>query len=178
LKFYPGLVGGHCIGVDPYYLTFKANELGHFAQVINAGRAVNDGMSKFVATELVKAIIKSGKNLLSSKILVMGITFKENVSDIRNSKVADIIYELQTYGIDLDITDPYADVEEVKYEYGIDVKPEISGKYDAIVLAVAHEQYSDLKNDFFSTHLVNGGIFFDVKGIYQNRKGQLRYMSL
>lgn len=178
LNFYPGLVGGHCIGVDPYYLTFKANELGHFPQVITAGRAVNDGMSKFVASELVKTIIRSGKNLHSSRFLVMGITFKENVSDIRNSKVADVIYELQTYGIAPEVVDPYADPEEVTEEYGIELSPGISGKYDAIILSVSHEPYASLESGFFDAHLKSDGIFFDVKGIYQQMREKLNYMSL
>ncbi len=178
LNFLPGLVGGHCIGVDPYYLTFKANELGHFAQVITAGRAVNDGMSKFIATELVKGIIKSGKNLLQSKILVMGITFKENVSDIRNSKVADVVDELLSYGIQVDTVDPYADPEEVKHEYGIDITNEINGSYDAIVLAVAHKPYTMLNEKFFSDHLNNRGVLFDVKGLYKHMANLSNYMSL
>ncbi|MBA7518334.1 UDP-N-acetyl-D-glucosamine 6-dehydrogenase [subsurface metagenome] len=178
LNFYPGLVGGHCIGVDPYYLTFKANELGHYAQVITAGRSVNDGMSKFITTKLVKGIIISGKNVLNSRILVMGITFKENVSDIRNSKVADVIYELQSYGIRLEVVDSFADDEEVKHEYGIEMSKEISGHYDAIILAVAHKPYTELDKDFFRNHLNKGGILFDVKGLYKDLSNHLTYMSL
>lgn len=178
LHFYPGLVGGHCIGVDPYYLTFKANELGHFAQVITAGRSVNDGMSKFITTELVKGIIKSGINVLKSRILVMGITFKENVSDIRNSKVADVIFELQSYGINVEVVDPFADAEQVKREYGLTLKKEISGKYDSIILAVSHDAYTKLDDKFFQTHLNKEGIFFDIKGLYKELSGQINYMSL
>ena len=178
LNFFPGLVGGHCIGVDPYYLTFKANELGHYAQVINSGRSVNDGMSKFVATELVKEIIKSGKNLLSSRILVMGITFKENVSDIRNSKVADVVDELRSYGIGVAVVDAYADSGEVEHEYNIKLEPEISGKFDAIILAVSHNQYSNLDEDFFAEHLEERGILFDVKGLYRGFSDKFKYMSL
>jgi UDP-N-acetyl-D-galactosamine dehydrogenase len=178
LNFFPGLVGGHCIGVDPYYLTFKANELGHFAQVITAGRAVNDGMSKYIATELVKGIIKAGNNLLNSKILVMGITFKENVSDIRNSKVADVIEELTSYGIQVNVVDPFADPEEVKHEYGLDITSQISGIYDAIILAVAHKPYTGLEESFFSEHLNERGVLFDVKGIYRHLSQNMNYMSL
>ncbi|MBN1596796.1 MAG: nucleotide sugar dehydrogenase [Bacteroidales bacterium] len=178
LNFYPGLVGGHCIGVDPYYLTFKANELGHFAQVITAGRAVNDGMSKFVATELVKKIVKTGKNLLSSKILVMGITFKENVSDIRNSKVAEVVSELESYGINVEVVDPFAQTDEVSEEYGIKLTPEIKGTYDAIILAVAHKPYIKLTKEFFIDHLNENGILFDVKGLYKDISEHLQYMSL
>jgi UDP-N-acetyl-D-galactosamine dehydrogenase len=178
LNFYPGLVGGHCIGVDPYYLTFKANELGHFPQVITAGRSVNDGMSKFITTELVKEIIRLGVNVLKSRILVMGITFKENVSDIRNSKVADVIYELQSYGIQVDVADPFADVEEVKEEYGLVLKDNISGVYDSIILAVAHKPYADLDMEFFQKHLRKEGVLFDIKGLYKQFSDQFTYMSL
>ncbi len=178
LKFYPGLVGGHCIGVDPYYLTFKANELGHYAQVINSGRAVNDGMSKFVVTELVKDIIKSGKNLLKSKILVKGITFKENVSDIRNSKIADVVKELMSYGITVDIVDPYASPKEVKHEYNIDLAEKIHPKYDAVIIAVSHKEYENLDEKYFKSILNDRGILFDVKGIYRNKISEITYMSL
>ncbi len=178
LNFYPGLVGGHCIGVDPYYLTFKANELGHFAQVITAGRSVNDGMSKFITTKLVKGIIRSGINVLNSRILIMGVTFKENVSDIRNSKVADVIFELQSYGMNVEVVDPFADAGEIKEEYGLILKDRISGKYDAIVLAVAHNQYSDLRDEFFKEHLNKEGIVFDIKGLYKELSDQYTYMSL
>jgi UDP-N-acetyl-D-glucosamine/UDP-N-acetyl-D-galactosamine dehydrogenase len=178
LHFFPGLVGGHCIGVDPYYLTFKANQLGHFAQVITAGRAVNDAMSKYIATELVKEIIKIEKNVLKSRVLVMGITFKENVSDIRNSKVADVINELLSFGIKVEIVDPYASAEEVKHEYGIDMIKEPSGKYDAILLAVAHKQYSSLNEVTFKNLLTDDGILFDVKGIFPKAAASFNYLSL
>jgi UDP-N-acetyl-D-glucosamine/UDP-N-acetyl-D-galactosamine dehydrogenase len=178
LNFYPGLVGGHCIGVDPYYLTFKANQLGHFAQVITAGRAVNDGMSKFIATELVKGIIKTGKNLISSNILVMGITFKENVSDIRNSKIADLMNELSSYGIKITVVDPFADPEEVKHEYEINMSQQITGLFDAIILAVAHKPYTCLDDTFFKKHLTADGVLFDVKGLYPELSGKFNYMSL
>ena len=178
LKFYPGLVGGHCIGVDPYYLTFKAAELGHYAQVINSGRSVNDGMGKYIATEVVKRIIKEGKNVLNSKVLIMGATFKENVSDIRNSKVADVINELNSYGINLDIIDPYASSEELNHEYGFKLTENPGSDYDAIIIAVAHHQYADLPEDFFIKHSAERGIVMDVKGIYRNTIKKLTYMSL
>jgi UDP-N-acetyl-D-glucosamine/UDP-N-acetyl-D-galactosamine dehydrogenase len=178
LKFYPGLVGGHCIGVDPYYLTFKANELGHFAQVITSGRSVNDGMSKFIANELVKGILKSGKNTLHAKVLVMGITFKENVTDIRNSKVADLINELQSFGIEVDVIDPIASYDEVKHEYSIELEKEPKGKYDSVILAVAHNEYLKLQEADFGKLLVDDGIFFDVKGLYRNFVTVFNYMSL
>jgi UDP-N-acetyl-D-glucosamine/UDP-N-acetyl-D-galactosamine dehydrogenase len=177
LNFFPGLVGGHCIGVDPYYLTFKANELGHFAQVITAGRSVNDGMSKHLATELVKGIIKTGINVLNSRGLIMGITFKENVSDIRNSKVADVVEELKSYGIKVDVVDPLADADEVKHEYGIDLSKEPTGKYDAVILAVSHKNYASLSVDFFKEILKEKGLFFDVKGVFRKKADKFNYMS-
>lgn len=178
LNFYPGLVGGHCIGVDPYYLTFKAAELGHSAQVITSGRSVNDGMSKFIATELVKSIIKSGKNFLKSKILIMGITFKEDVSDIRNSKVADVIKELETYGVKIEVVDPFADKEEVRHEYNINLSDKIEGQYDAIILAVSHKPYTILEGAFFEKHLVHDGVVFDIKGLYPELHNKFKYLSL
>jgi UDP-N-acetyl-D-galactosamine dehydrogenase len=178
LNFVPGLVGGHCIGVDPYYLTFKANELGHFPQVITAGRSVNDGMSRFIVAELLKELILSGKNILHSRILVMGITFKENVNDIRNSKVADIIRELRSYGINVEIIDPFADAEEVKQEYGIEMTQKVSGLYDSIILAVSHRQFIGLEEKFFTEHLNEKGVFFDVKGLFGSLAGKVRYLSL
>lgn len=178
LKFYPGLVGGHCIGVDPYYLTFKAAELGHAAQVINSGRSVNDGMGKYIATEVVKKIIKAGKNVLNSKVLVLGATFKENVSDIRNSKVADVVNELKAYGIVVDIVDPYASSKELEKEYGFSLCEQPGKDYAAIVVAVAHKDYSNLPEEFFVTHADPKGIVMDVKGIYRNTIRKLTYMSL
>lgn len=178
LPFSPGLVGGHCIGVDPYYLTYKAHQLGHFAQVIIAGRSVNDGMSKYIATELVKEIIKVEKNVLKSRVLVMGITFKENVSDIRNSKVADVVNELLSFGIKVEIVDPYASADEVKHEYNIDLTEEASGKYDAIMLAVAHQQYASLSEEKIKNMLTENGIFYDIKGIFPKLDSQVNYLSL
>ncbi|MBN2814308.1 MAG: nucleotide sugar dehydrogenase [Bacteroidales bacterium] len=178
LKFFPGLVGGHCIGVDPYYLTFKAAELGHAAQVINSGRAVNDGMGKFIATEVVKQIIRAGKNVLHSRVLVLGATFKENVSDIRNSKVADVINELKSYGVDVDVIDPYADSEELEKEYGFALCSNPENKYAAIIVAVSHKEYVGLSEDYFLKHSEEKGIVMDVKGIYRNIINKLTYMSL
>ncbi len=178
LKFYPGLVGGHCIGVDPYYLTFKAAELGHAAQVINSGRSVNDGMGKFIATEVVKQIIRAGKNVLHSRVLVLGATFKENVSDIRNSKVADVINELKSYGVDVDVIDPYADSEELEKEYGFALSENPENKYAAIIVAVSHKEYVGLPEEYFLKHSEDKGIVMDVKGIYRNTIHKLTYMSL
>jgi UDP-N-acetyl-D-galactosamine dehydrogenase len=178
LKFFPGLVGGHCIGVDPYYLTFKASELGHYAQVINSGREVNDGMGKYLATELVKKIIQTGKNILKSRVLVMGATFKEDVSDIRNSKVADVVRELKSYGINVDVTDPLASSGELKKEYGFELIPEVNSGYDAIIVAVAHKQYLKMDERYFKSIMNNDGILMDVKGIYRANINNLTYMSL
>ena len=178
LNFIPGLVGGHCIGVDPYYLTFKANELGHFAQVITAGRSVNDGMSRFIVAKLVKELIKAGRNILHSRIMVMGITFKENVNDIRNSKVADIVKELKSYGMIVEIVDPMADPEEVEHEYGIGMTDKASGSYDAIILAVSHRDFTSLDEQFFLDHLNDGGVIFDVKGLFGSLNSKVKYLSL
>lgn len=178
LKFYPGLVGGHCIGVDPYYLTFKAAELGHAAQVINSGRSVNDGMGKYIATEVVKKIIKAGKNVLHSKVLVLGATFKENVSDIRNSKVADVVNELKSYGIHVEIIDPFASSEELEKEYGFTLCRKPGKDYAAVVVAVAHNEYANLTEEFFQSLLAEKGIVMDVKGIYRKKIKNITYMSL
>lgn len=178
LKFYPGLVGGHCIGVDPYYLTFKAAEVGHVAQVITSGRAVNDGMGKFIATEVVKKIIKAGKNVLNSKVLVLGATFKENVSDIRNSKVADVVNELKSYGVLVEIIDPYASSEELQKEYGFGLVKNPGNDFAAIIVAVAHKEYTNLSEEFFISHCDNKGFVMDVKGIYRNKVKKLDYISL
>jgi UDP-N-acetyl-D-galactosamine dehydrogenase len=178
LRFSPGLVGGHCIGVDPYYLTFKASELGYASRVITSGRAVNDGMGQHIATEVVKKIIKAGKNVLYAKVLVMGATFKENVSDIRNSKVADVVNELQSYGVVVDVIDPHASSEEVQREYGFRLTEKPGKDYDAIVLAVAHKEYLNLNEEFFASLSSEKGIVMDVKGIYRNRIRNLSYASL
>jgi UDP-N-acetyl-D-galactosamine dehydrogenase len=178
LRFYPGLVGGHCIGVDPYYLTFKAAELGHIAQVITSGRSVNDGMGKYIATEVVKQIIHAGKNVLNSRVLVMGATFKENVSDIRNSKVADVLHELKSYGVLVDVVDPYASSDEFEKEYGFQISSETGKNYDAIIVAVAHNDYIGLTDEYFRSITSDNGIFMDVKGIYRKKIKSLTYMSL
>ena len=178
LKFYPGLVGGHCIGVDPYYLTFKAMEIGHYAQVITSGRSVNDSVSKYIATEMIKALIKTDCVIQKSRILVMGITFKENVSDIRNSKVADVVHELESYGVKVEVVDPFADPEEVKEEYGIDLANEPNGKYEGIVLAVSHDAYAKIQPNEIEVKLTSNGVFFDVKGLLRNKEGNYTYLSL
>ncbi|MCX6306277.1 MAG: nucleotide sugar dehydrogenase [Bacteroidetes bacterium] len=178
LKFYPGLVGGHCIGVDPYYLTYKAAEYRYHAQVINAGRYVNDSMGFYVAKQCVKQLIRAGKNVLRAHVLVMGVTFKENVSDIRNSRVADVVTELKQYGIRVDVTDPYASHDELVHEYGFGLTAEVQGDYDAIIVAVNHKPYLECTEEYFKSLSTADGILIDVKGIFRNKINDLTYWSL
>jgi UDP-N-acetyl-D-glucosamine/UDP-N-acetyl-D-galactosamine dehydrogenase len=178
LKFYPGLVGGHCIGVDPYYLTYKAKEFRYHAQIINSGRFVNDSMGFYVAKQTVKKIIAAGKNVLSSRVLVMGVTFKENVSDIRNSRVADVISELKTYGVRVDVVDPYADVKDVKHEYGFDMVEKPTGEYNAIIVAVSHNEYVKLTENDFRSLAADKCVLVDIKGMYRSKIKDLTYWSL
>jgi len=178
LKFYPGLVGGHCIGVDPYYLTYKAKEYRYHAQVINSGRFVNDSMGFYIAKQTVKKIIATGKNVLNSKALVMGVTFKENVSDIRNSRVADVVSELKTYGVLVDVVDPFACDKDVKHEYGFEMSEKTSGLYDAIIVAVSHDEYLKLDEEFFKKLAAEKCILVDVKGMYRGKIKELTYWSL
>ena len=167
LKFKPGLVGGHCIGVDPYYLTHKADKLGYHPQVILAGRRINDGMGKFIAEQTIKHMIASGSYIKGAKVNVLGLTFKEDCGDLRNSKVIDIIKELQSYGVDVHVTDPAADPEEAMHEYG--VKLEAFGdlpRADALVAAVAHREYKSLSIDDLGKKMIKGGAFIDVKAAF------------
>ena len=162
LPFKPGLVGGHCIGVDPYYLAQKAQEVGYHPEIILAGRRLNDSMGSYIANEVVKAMIKEDKPVKNSKVLLLGITFKENCPDVRNTRVVDIVNELKSYEMDLTIHDPWADEKEVMHEYGVTTTKELpSEKFDAIVLAVAHNEFVD-KN--WNNSLKDGGIIYDVKG--------------
>lgn len=179
LKFFPGLVGGHCIGVDPYYLVYKAKELGYHPQIISAGRFTNDSMGGYVAKQTVKKMIAADKNPKDARVLIMGFTFKENVSDIRNSKVIDIYKELKSFGVNnVDVVDAYADAEEVHEEYGIGMVKEPSGKYDAIVVAVSHQQYVGLTEDWFMQYAAKGCVFVDVKGIFKDKVDSFAYWSL
>jgi len=147
LPFKPGLVGGHCIGVDPYYLAQKAQEYGYHPEIILAGRRLNDSMGEYVASEVVKKMIKQGIQIKGSNILVLGITFKENCPDVRNTKVVDVIRELKEYGTNIIIYDPWANPEEVKHEYGLDIETKLpNGKFDAVVLAVSHKEFKDLNS--------------------------------
>jgi len=164
LKFRPGLVGGHCIGVDPYYLTHKAEMLGYHPQVILAGRRINDGMGKFIAEQTVKQMIASGSYIKGAKVNVLGLTFKENCADLRNSKVVDIIDELKSYGVEVFVHDPDADADEAMHEYGVSlVDWDDLPRAEAIVAAVAHRSYQQLGVDDFTRKLVKGGCFIDVK---------------
>lgn len=178
LKFYPGLVGGHCIGVDPYYLSFKAKSLGYHPQMIDSGRYTNDCMGRYIGRQTVKRIIAADKNPNHSKALIMGITFKEDVTDIRNSKVVDVIKEMDDFGVDIDIIDPSASPHEVKEEYGLDLKRAPEGKYDAVILAVSHKEYLNLDEDYFSSLLNEKGIVVDVKGVLRGKIKNNTYWSL
>ncbi|MCK9625384.1 MAG: nucleotide sugar dehydrogenase [Bacteroidales bacterium] len=178
LKFYPGLVGGHCIGVDPYYLVYKANRLKYHPQMINAGRFVNDSMGGYIGKKIVKYIVKSGKNILGARVLVMGVTFKENVSDIRNSKVIDIVKELCEYGLKVDIVDPFANPHEVKLQYGVEMVEKAGKGYDGIVMAVSHRQYENFDEEYFESIASKNATFFDIKGIYRGKINNLNYWSL
>ena len=168
LKYKPGLVGGHCISVDPYYLAYKAENLGYHPEVILSGRRVNDNMSTFVANKMIKMLIKSGKQIMGSKILILGVTFKENCPDIRNSKVADVYNELNEFGLEVDAYDYEADPLEVKEEYGIDLIAEINKKYDGILLAVSHAKF--LTINIQSLKKDSNSVVYDLKGFLPRNK--------
>ena len=201
MKFSPGLVGGHCIGVDPYYLVHKAAELKYHTQMVASGRFVNDSMGGYIAKQTVKRILASGKEgdsgvknesakiainpgvkkgttLENLRVLVMGVTYKENVSDIRNSKVSDIVNELVSYNIDVDVIDPKADAHEVLAEYNIRIQKEPVGLYHAVIVAVSHKEYVGLSADDFRKLLMPGGLLVDVRGIYRSLSKEFRYWSL
>jgi len=167
LKFKPGLVGGHCIGVDPYYLTHKADMLGYHPQVILAGRRINDSMGKFIAEQTIKQMIASGSQIKGAKVNVLGLTFKEDCGDLRNSKVIDIINELRSYGVEVFVTDAQAEPEEAMHEYGVRLLPfDELPRADAIVAAVAHKEYAALSAADMDRKLVKGGAFIDVKATF------------
>lgn len=178
LRFQPGLVGGHCIGVDPYYLTYKAREVGHTAKVILSGRSVNDSMGAYVAGKVVKKMAADGVDISKSKVLVMGATFKENVSDIRNSKVSDVVKELKDFGVQVDVMDPYADSSELEHEYGYGLIENANGPYDAVIVAVNHKDYLNLPETHFESILTPKGLIADIKGVYRSRINKLQYWSL
>ncbi|MBA3674512.1 MAG: nucleotide sugar dehydrogenase [Chitinophagaceae bacterium] len=178
LKFQPGLVGGHCIGVDPYYLTHKSQELGYDSQVILAGRAINDGMGGYVAKKVLQHIIQNNGNAKDAKVLVMGATFKENVSDIRNSKVADVVKELQSYSLNVHVTDPHASSEQLMHEYGFGLTQELATDYDAVIITVPHNDYKKLNDAELSAVTKSNAIIADLKGIYRGKITTRKYWSL
>jgi len=178
LHFYPGLVGGHCIGVDPYYLVHKAKELQYHPKMINSGRFVNDSMGRYIAKKIVKKVLGLGKNILHARVLVMGMTFKENVSDIRNSKVVDMVREFIDFGAVVDVVDPYASPVAVKQEYGIELKEQPEGVYDAIVVAVAHKDYLLLDENYFISLSAGKAVLGDIKGIFRHKIKKMEYWSL
>lgn len=175
LPFRPGLVGGHCIGVDPYYLTHKAQELGYFPEILLAGRRLNDGMGAYVAGELVKAMLKAGRPVAKSRVLVLGLTFKENCPDLRNTRVVDVIEALEEYGVEVDVHDPYADPREAKTEYDLDLleTPEVGG-YDAVVLAVAHDEYRELGGEAIRAIGGPEALIYDLKYVLPPEDADLR----
>lgn len=178
LHFSPGLVGGHCIGVDPYYLVHKAKELQYHPKMINSGRFVNDSMGRYIGKKIVKRVISLGKNILRARVLIMGITFKENVSDIRNSKVVDMIHEFEDFGALVDVVDPLASAEEVWQAYHIRLSEQPKGPYDAIVVAVPHKDYLTLDESYFLSLVKGPAVLGDVKGIYRHCIQILEYWSL
>jgi len=179
LKFSPGLVGGHCIGVDPYYLTHKAQQAGYHSKVITSGRFVNDSMGGYITKQTVKKIIAQGKHIQDARVLVMGATFKEDVSDIRNSKVIDVVNELTSFMVHVDLVDPHASSVEMLHEYGVGLLDKPSNDYDAIIVAVNHKEYKTLTEQDFKALLIDGkGVFVDVKGIFKGNIKELEYWSL
>jgi UDP-N-acetyl-D-galactosamine dehydrogenase len=178
LRFQPGLVGGHCIGVDPYYLTYKSEKLGYNAQVILAGRSINDGMASHVAKKVLQHIIKENGDIKNAKVLVMGATFKENVSDIRNSKVADVIKELKSFSLQVHVTDPHANSDELKHEYGFELTQELSNDYEAIIVTVPHKAYLGMDDSAFAEISKPHALIADVKGVYRGKIKTRNYWSL
>lgn len=178
LKFQPGLVGGHCIGVDPYYLTYKAKKLGIQPQVILSGRSINDQMGAYIAQQTIKKLVQNGRPLGNARVLIMGVTFKENVEDIRNSKVVDVIREFQSYGFQVDAIDPHADADEFYYEYKLRLAKDAIPKYDAVIIAVPHKEYIGMDEACFKGLLHEGGLLVDLKGLYRKVNVKVNYWSL
>lgn len=178
LKFSPGLPGGHCIGVDPYYLTYKAKALGYDPKVILAGRTINDQMPAYIAKKVVQKLVKQGKNPAYTRVLVLGTTFKENVSDVRNSKVAELVHELMAFSVQVDVVDPLADAEALMIDYKIDLTEKPSGKYDAIMLAVAHAPFLEISNKLLQSWANLPSLLVDLKGIWKNQSQGFDYWSL
>lgn len=178
LPFLPGLVGGHCIGVDPYYLVHKAAALKYHPKIINAGRFINDSMGGYIGKKVLKQMTSLGIGMHNSRVLVMGVTFKEDVSDIRNSKVVDIVRELEDFGVRVDIVDPNASASEVKKEYGLTLIPAPKPPYDAVILAVAHQEYRGKDEAYFKALCQPRAVFADIKGLYHGKIQTLTYWSL
>ena len=175
LKYQPGLVGGHCIGIDPYYLTYKAAALGYESKVIASSRYINDDMARYVARKIITHVLRISNE---PKVLVKGVTFKENVSDIRNSRIVETVKELLAFNIAVDVEDPYAEEEEVHEEYGLHLAKKLSNDYDAVIITVPHVQYKDLDDAFFASITKEGALIADLKGIYKNRITNRKYWSL
>tara|TARA_R110000851_G_scaffold106602_4_gene225950 strand:- start:1916 stop:2530 length:615 start_codon:yes stop_codon:yes gene_type:complete len=175
LPFKPGLVGGHCIGVDPYYLTHKAQAIGYHPEIILSGRRVNDNMGPYAASELVKAMIKAGHTVANARVLIMGFTFKENCPDLRNTRVIDVVKELSEFGCKVDVTDCWADNEEAEHEYGIKLNqnPE-KAQYDALLLAVPHREYVARSSHDLREYMKDNGVLFDLKGVLPLGEADLR----
>jgi UDP-N-acetyl-D-galactosamine dehydrogenase len=177
LKFSPGLVGGHCIGVDPYYLTYKAAELGFNSRVILSGRYINDNMGNYLSKKILQHVIANTENVKNAKVLVMGTTFKENVSDIRNSKIADVVNTLQSYYLNVFVHDPYADAHELEEEYGFGLVKEIDADYDAVIVSVPHKPYLAFDDAYFSSITKPAALITDIKGIYKDKITSRKYWS-
>lgn len=175
LKFQPGLVGGHCIGIDPYYLTHKAAALGYESKVISSSRYINDDMAKYVARKIITHVLRISNE---PRVLVKGVTFKENVSDIRNSRIVDTVKELLAFNIRVDVEDPYAVEEEVHEEYGLHLARKIEGNYDAVIVTVPHAPYKDLDDSYFTSITREGALIADLKGSYKNKIINRKYWSL
>jgi UDP-N-acetyl-D-glucosamine/UDP-N-acetyl-D-galactosamine dehydrogenase len=175
LKFQPGLVGGHCIGVDPYYLTHKAAALGYESKVISSSRYINDDMAKYVARKIITHVLRISNN---PKVLVKGVTFKENVSDIRNSKIVDTVKELLAFNIKVDVEDPFAEEEQVLEEYGLHLTHKDGSDYDAVIITVPHQPYLELNDSYFSSITKENGLIADLKGVFRNKIKNRKYWSL
>ncbi len=178
LRFSPGLVGGHCIGVDPYYLVHKAKELGHHAKMITSGREINDEMGAYIGNQVVKKVVASGKAIKGSRVLILGFTFKENVADIRNTKVTDVKAELESYGISVEIYDPHACADEVEHEYGFRTIPHIGKEYAAVIVAVNHQEFLQYDETYFKSLLLENSLIVDIKGIYRGKIKDIAYWGL
>ncbi len=178
LKFEPGLVGGHCIGVDPYYLTYKASELGFNSRVILAGRYMNDTMGNYISKKVLQHILQNNGNVKEAKVLILGATFKENVADIRNSQVANVVKTLQSFYLNVHVTDPCACSQDLLQEYGFLLTEKIDCDYDAVIIAVTHKEYRSLNDDYFASITKTHGLIADLKGIYRNKIHSRPYWSL